>query len=221
MKNSAVKLRRLTVMATIVAMAVVVSLFRIPVVLFLEYEAKDVLLTISGFLFDPITGIFCSIITALLEFLMNPGSNDTQIYGLIMNIVSSCLFVGVASVIYHRKRTLTFAVIALICSAIVMTCGMLLWDYFIIPLYMVGATREMVAPMLLSAFLPFNLLKGALNAVLTMLLYKPLADALRSAKLLPPSEKKTAPKNRLPVTLISLLVLSALILALLAWKGII
>lgn len=221
MKDSAFKLRQLTVMAALVAMAFIVSLFRIPVVLFLELELKDVLLVISGFVFSPIVGIICSVTTAIIEFLLNAGSNDTQFFGLMMNIVSSCLFVGTSSIIYHRHRTLTSAIIALICGAIVMTGGNLLWDYFIIPLYMKGVTREVVAPMLLSAFLPFNLLKGALNAVLTMLLYKPLTSALRSAKLLPSTSKSTNAKNLLPVTIISLLLLIALSLTLLAWKGII
>ena len=221
MKKSTAKLRHITIMAAIISMAFIVSLFRIRVVLFLEFEAKDVLLATAGFLFNPLAGIICSVITAILEFLLNPGSNDTQIYGLIMNIVSSCLFVGISSIIYHRKRTLVSAIIALICGAIGMTGGMLLWDYFIIPLYMKGVTRDVVAPMLLTAFLPFNLLKGALNATLTMLLYKPLTVALRSAKLLPPAEKTTHAKNLLPVTIISVLILSSLTLALLAWKGII
>lgn len=221
MNQSAWKLRKLTIMAAIIAMAYVVSLFRVQVVLFLEFEAKDVLLVIAGFLFGAIPGLICSVITAILEFLLNPASSDTQIYGLMMNIISSCLFVGVSSVIYQRKRTLKWAVIALICGALFMTGGMLLWDYFIIPLYMMGVTRADVAPMLLTAFLPFNLLKGALNATITMLLYKPLTTALRSAKLLPSSQSAKSNNSFLPVTILSILILTSLVGALLAWKGII
>ena len=42
-----------------------------------------------------------------------------------------------------------------------------------------GLTREAVAAMLLPVFLPYNLLKCAMNAALTMLIYKPLVNALR------------------------------------------
>lgn len=221
MKDYSKNLRHLTIMAAIVAMAVILTFIRIPIVLFLEFEAKDMLLSIAGFMFNPISGILCSVVTALLEFLVNPASNDTGIYGLIMNIISSCLFVGISSLIYHRKHSLSSAIVALLCGTIVMTAGMLLWDYFIIPLYMAGATRETVAPMLLTTFLPFNLFKGLLNAVITMMLYKPLITALRSAKLLPPAEKPTKVQSVLPVTIISIFVLTTLILMLLAWKGII
>ena len=47
---------------------------------------------------------------------------------------------------------------------------MLLWNYLITPLYMVGTTRSMVAAMLPTVFLPFNLVKGGLNMALILLI---------------------------------------------------
>lgn len=59
---------------------------------------------------------------------------------------------------------------------------MMVWNYLVAPLYM-GVPREEVAKLLLPAFLPFNLLKGGLNAAITMLLYRPVQSVLgRSAK---------------------------------------
>ena len=43
----------------------------------------------------------------------------------------------------------------------------------ITPFYM-GYPREAVVELLLPAFLPINLIKGGLNAGITMLLYKPI-----------------------------------------------
>ena len=139
----------------------------------------------------------------------------------MLNQFSSCLFVCTASIIYHRKRTLGGALVGLICGALLTTGGMILWNYLITPLYMANTTREQVAGMLIPLFLPFNLLKSALNATLTMLLYKGVSSTLRAAKLLPPAQKPTTGKKYLPVTILSLLVLAALILAMLAWKGVI
>lgn len=50
--------------------------------------------------------------------------------------------------------------------------------------------RETIAGMLLPVFAPFNILKGSLNASLAFLLYNPLINGLRSARLIPPTEKK-------------------------------
>ena len=70
-------------------------------------------------------------------------------------------------------------------------------------------------------FLPFNLLKTALNATLTLLLYKHISSALQSARLLPKTDTAVTVKKRLPVTAVSLMILATLVLLLLVWKGII
>jgi riboflavin transporter FmnP len=58
---------------------------------------------------------------------------------------------------------------------------MLLWNYFIAPIYM-GYPREAVVELLIPVFLPFNLIKGGLNAAVTLLLYKPVLTAWRAAR---------------------------------------
>ena len=219
MKNSTQNLRRLTIMAMFTALAFAsVALIRIPVMLWLNYDPKDVFLTIGAFLLGPIEGVIMTVVVALLELVT---ISSTGIIGFAMNVFSSCLFVCTASLIYHRKRTLLGALIGLVCAALLATGGMLLWNYLITPLYMENTTRQQVAEMLVPLFLPYNLLKTALNGTLTMLLYKSVASALRAAKLLPPDETPTNGKKFFPVTILSLLVLAALILALLVWKGII
>ena len=60
---------------------------------------------------------------------------------------------------------------------------MLLWNYLVAPVYM-GYPREEVVKLLLPAFLPFNLIKSSLNALLTMLLYQPVVHILRRMHLL-------------------------------------
>ncbi|MDE6762268.1 MAG: ECF transporter S component, partial [Oscillospiraceae bacterium] len=55
-----------------------------------------------------------------------------------------------------------------------------------------GTPRDVVADMLLPAFLPFNLLKGALNSGIAMLIYKPLSNIMRKAHLLPESTSSGA-----------------------------
>ena len=138
------KLRRLCMMAAICAMAfAAVSLIRIPVVVFLKYEPKDVLLTIGGFLFGPLAGSIMAVVVALVELTIS----DTGLIGALMNAISSCLFVCIAATIYHRRKTLGRAVIGLVAGALATTAGMLLWNYLITPLYM-GLPREQIAAML-------------------------------------------------------------------------
>ena len=47
--------------------------------------------------------------------------------------------------------------------------------------------------MLPTLFLPFNAVKGGLNMTATLLVYKPVVDSLRRAKLIPESTSHAAP----------------------------
>jgi len=103
---------------------------------------------------------------------------------------------------------------------------MLLWNYLITPLYM-KCTREQVVELLLPAFLPFNVLKGGLNAAFTFLLYKPVVTALRKSGLVEMGSAKAESKEgaksgkNIGMKLVALVVIAACILWVLVLKGII
>ena len=166
------------------ALAYIVMVFiRIPVVLFLKYEPKDVIITIGGFIYGPVAAFLISLIVSFVEMFT---VSDTGWIGAAMNLISTCSFACVAAAVYKKNHTLKGAVIGLVIGLISMVTVMMLWNYFLTPIYM-GYPREAVAAMLPTAFLPFNLLKGGLNAALTMLLYKPVVITLRKAHLVPAS----------------------------------
>ncbi len=212
------QLRRNCTFGLICALAfLAVATIRIPVVAFLKYEPKDVFLAIGGFIYGPLAGIYMSIVVALIEMVT---VSDTGLIGFAMNVLSSCLFVGISAAIYHKRKSMSRAIVALIAGALATAAGMMLWNYLITPLYM-HIPRQDILPMLLPIFLPFNLLKGGLNATLTVVLYKGVVTALRTARLLPPADVQSHKKASHTPWLIGLFVLSSLILVLLAWKGII
>lgn len=217
MQHSNLRLRRLCVMAMLCAMAfAAVFALRIPVVAFLKYEPKDVLLVIGGFLFGPLAGGIMAVAVALIEMIT---VSDTGLIGCLMNIVSSCLFVCTAATVYHKQRNIKGAVIGLIYGSLAATAGMILWNYLVTPLYM-ELPRQAIVEMLLPVFLPFNLFKTAMNSALTMVLYKPVVSALRSSRLLPPAENAGA-KKRHATWIVALFVLVTLVVVLLVWRGII
>ena len=97
---------------------------------------------------------------------------------------------------------------------------MLLWNYIITPFYM-GVPREVVAGMLMTVFLPFNLVKGGINAGLTLLLYKPIVNALRKAHLAEPSKSGSQKGSfSLGFTLFAVAVLVSFLLWLLVLIGV-
>lgn len=174
-------LRKMILIAMLAAIAyLIVSLVRIPVVLFLKYEPKDVVITIGGFILGPMASLVISAVVSLLEMVT---VSDTGPIGCLMNFLSTCSFACTAALIYNKRRTINGAVVGLLAGSVAMIAVMLLWNWLITPLYM-GAPREAVEAMLLPVFLPFNALKAGLNSGLVMVLYKPVTTALRKTGLL-------------------------------------
>ena len=193
------KIKMLSVMAMLTALAIVADFFlRVKVGGFLTYEPKDVVITIAAFIYNPVVGLIISLVVCLVEMVT---ISDTGFIGLLMNFLASAMFVGVSSVIYYRKKTMSRAVAGLIAAVLSMTAVMLLWNYIVTPMYM-GVPRDQVVGMLLPLLLPFNLIKAALNAALVLLLYKGAATALRKSGLVPKRDSYQSDNKRLNTVLV-------------------
>ena len=215
------KTHRLTLMAMFAAMAyIIMTVGRFPIssVEFLKYDPKDVILVMGAFILGPLPGLAITLVVAFLEMIT---VSTTGPIGFLMNFLSSAAFLCPAAVIYKRRHTLRGAAAGLTVGVLCMTGLMLMWNYFVTPYYM-GYPREAVAAMLAPVFLPFNLVKGALNAAITMLVYKPVSRALKKSGLVEfqastPAKKKSV----LGAGLIAALVLISCIFAVLIMRGII
>ncbi len=183
---------------------------------FLSYEPKDAVIVIAGFIFGPFACVIVSVLVSLIEMV---SISTTGVYGFLMNVVSTCAFAVPAAWLYQKNRTQKGALLGLGLGVLLMALCMVIWNYIITPYYM-GVPRETVAGMLATVFLPFNLIKGGLNAALTLLLYKPVVTALRRAGLV--AEAKSG-KGRfsLGFTLFALAVLLTFVLLLLVMLGVI
>lgn len=184
---------------------------------FLSYEPKDVAVVIAGFIYGPITSVLISVIVSFVEMI---SISATGPYGMIMNIVSTCAFAVPAALLYKKNHSQKGAVMGLALGVVVLAACMVLWNYIITPLYM-GLPRSEVAEMLATVFLPFNLIKGGINAALTLLLYKPVVGALRKAKLAEPTKSGGKGAFKPGFLLFSLAVLATFVLLFLVMTGVI
>lgn len=213
-----IKTKRLTMIALMSALAyVAVAFVRIPVVLFLKYEPKDIIITLGGFMFGPIASFIISLVVSMVEMIT---ISDSGIIGCVMNVLASCSFACTAAFVYKKKRTRKGAIVGLLLGTLFMTMVMLLWNYFLSPFYM-GYSREAVTKLLIPAFLPFNLLKGGINMALTFIVYKPLVSALRHAGMLEERDSGEAPENRAGMILVGGLILATCVLCIMMLQGLI
>ena len=217
MENRNQFLRKMIIMAMLSAIAyLLVAVVRIPVILFLKYEPKDVAITVGGFLYGPLASLIISFVVSLIEMFT---VSETGWIGCLMNLISTCSFACTAALIYKKKHNIWGAVLGLLAGTVAMTGVMLLWNWLVTPLYL-GGTREEVASMLLPVFLPFNALKAGLNSAIVLCIYKPLTVGLRKAHLLPSTtgEKK---KNAVGLYIFAAALLVTCVLILLVMQGVI
>lgn len=191
-----------------------------PSVMFLDFDFKDVVVCIGGFTFGPFAAAIISILVAFIEMLT---ISHTGPIGFIMNVLATCAFSCTACFIYKKVHSKKGAVLGLACGVACLVAVMLLWNYLITPLYQ-GVEREIITGMLVPVFLPFNLIKAAMNGALTMVLYKPVVTALRRARLAPESQGQaanTAKKgiSKASVSIIGIIVLATTILLALVLAG--
>ena len=212
--------KQLTLMAMFAAIAYVAMLITRPlprVSGFLSYDLKDVVIAIAGFQLGAIPAMLITLVVSLIEMVTVGTSGPI---GFVMNVLSTAAFVLPPALMYRRDHSLKGAALGLGLGVILMTVVMLAWNYIVTPMYM-GVPRDVVAGMLLPTFLPFNLVKGGLNAGITMLLYKPLSSALKRAGLAPADASNAQPHRfNLTATLISiLLVVTCVVVFILMVKG--
>ena len=211
------KTKKLATIAALCAIAyVLAAVGRIPIILFLKYDPKDIVIAIGGLIFDPLTSFLIALIVSLVEMVT---ISEIGIFGCLMNIISSCSFACTAAFIYRKKRKLSVAIVGLFCGWGCMAFAMLLWNYLVTPFYM-GYPRETVAELLIPVFLPFNLIKGGLNTAITMILYKPVITALRRSHLIDTAQTMEKSKSNIGVILTALFIIVTCILFILSLKGI-
>lgn len=221
MQNVNERTQKMIALGLLSAMAYVVMLLGhvVPAVEgFLQYEPKDVVIVIAGFIYGPLPAAAVTIVVSLIEMVTISRSGPI---GLLMNVLSSLAFCLPAAIVYKKQRSLKGAIAGLVLGVFCMTGVMLAWNWLITPLYM-KVPREVVMGMLIPLFLPFNLVKGALNAALTVILYKPLVKVLRKGNFAPKSSGEEAGGGIKPLAVIlSVVVAACCILLVLVWQGVI
>ncbi len=177
-------LRRIVLIALFGAIScVVMLLIRFPV-MWLTLDIKDAVIVLAGLYFGPLAAVALSVIVPLIELIVS----DTGFWGLIMNAISTAAFAIPASLIYKYKKDFYGAILALISGVAAMVSVMMLANLLITPIY-TGMRIDEIQAWIPQLLLPFNAIKGVLNAALVMMLYKPLSGVLQRVGLMKRSDK--------------------------------
>lgn len=174
--------KKMVAIALFAAMAVVLMWFPqfplIPAAPYLQYDFSDVPILIGSFALGPVAGILMTTIKNLIYFVTK---GQSGLIGSFMNWTTTLMFIVPASLIYHKiKKSKWSALLGMIIGTVIFTVGAVYLNIYVaLPIW--GIPTDNIIPLIKTAVIPFNLLRGAISTLMTMLLYRRVTDLIRGA----------------------------------------
>ena len=179
------------------AIAVVLMLFEIPLPFapsFYEIDFSEVPVLIGCFSMGPLAGAMIELVKIILNFVIN--GTMTAGVGEVANFIIGCSLCVPAGIIYKKNKTKKGAMVGLIAGTLFMTVlGCFVNAYILLPTYAaafqipIDGLIEMGAAVngninslftfVMFAIVPFNLLKGVLDSIIVMAVYKKISPILK------------------------------------------
>ncbi|MCR5230579.1 MAG: ECF transporter S component [Solobacterium sp.] len=160
---------------------------------FYKIDFSEVSVLIGGFALGPLAAFCIEGLKIILKLLFKP--TTTAFVGEFANFLIGIAFAVPAAVIYAKNKTKKTAAAGMVCGTLIMTVVGVLLNYFVLlPMYsrlygipmdalvgmgtaLIPAIRDRLTFVLL-AVTPFNIIKGVIVSILTMLLYKHISPLL-------------------------------------------
>ena len=171
--------KQLVTMALMCALSAIFMFVQIPLIPaapFLCYDPSLVPAMVCGFAFGPGSGVAVGVMAIVIHALM---TGDWV--GALMNVVATIGFILPAAIAYGRTRSFKAAIAGLVGSVVAATVLSIAANLTIGVAFWYGSV-DAVAPLVLPALLPFNLVKTILNSVLTVVVYKAVSNMITPAK---------------------------------------
>ena len=195
MKQS--KTKYLTEIGVLSAIAAVLMLFDFPLWFapsFYKIDISELAPLIGAFALGPIAGVIIEALKVIVHFLLK--GTSTFFVGDISNFVVGCSFIIPSALIYKYNKTKSGAIVGMVVGTLTLgIIGSAINAFFLIPAYSkilnlpiekivamgnaVNSSIDSLSTLILYAVVPFNLLKGTIVSVITLLIYKKISVILK------------------------------------------
>ena len=197
-ERPAAEARQIAFVGMLGALSFVLYLLRFPMPFlapsFMEMDFSELPALFAGFFLGPLPGLAVVLVKVILKAVIQ--GSQTAYVGDFSNLVMSSIFILSAAVFYKKNRTKKGAVIAMVIATLAVSVAAVFLNLFVMfPLYsrLYGMPMEAIVgmgttvnpliknefTMMVFAVFPFNFVKHALTSLITFLLYKRVANALR------------------------------------------
>ena len=190
-----------TVAAMLSAVAFILMFIEFPIPMlipaFIKMDFSDLPALLGAFALGPVYGVIISFMKNLLHIVIK--GTSTACVGELSNFILGAIFSAVAGYIYKHHKSRKTAIIGAVAGAVAMGVLSVPSNYFVVypayvqfyhmPLEAILGMYQAILPSadslikcLILFNLPFTLVKGLLDAVLCMLIYKPLSPILHGRR---------------------------------------
>ncbi len=191
----------LTVAAMLSAVAFILMFIEFPIPMlipaFIKMDFSDLPALLGAFALGPVYGVIISFMKNLLHIVIK--GTSTACVGELSNFILGAIFSAVAGYLYKHHKSRKTAIIGAVAGAVAMGVLSVPSNYFVVypayvqfyhmPLEAILGMYQAILPSANSLIkcliifnLPFTLVKGLLDAVLCMLIYKPLSPILHGRR---------------------------------------
>lgn len=192
-----INVKSITVMAIMGAIGFILMAleFPLPFIIpgFIKFDFSELPAIITAFALGPVQGIVVCFIKNLLHLFITTSAG----VGELSNFILGAVFVGTAGIIYRYKKTRMGAFIGSVAGALLMAVISVITNYFVVyPAFVTiyGMPMDTIIGMykallpasdsllkcLLIFNLPFNFVKGMIDAIICFVVYKKLSPILKS-----------------------------------------
>ena len=196
-ESSIFNVRSMTIIGMLSAVSFILMLFELPLwftPVFYKIDISELPVLIGSFALGPIAGVMIELIKNLANLAIQ--GTETAAIGEASNFVIGCALVVPSAIIYNWRKTKKSAILGLCIGTITLVViGSLLNAFILLPTYasVYGMPLDSLVQMgtavnpkitslstfVLFAVAPFNLIKGVLVSVLTILLYKRISPIIK------------------------------------------
>lgn len=161
---------------------------------FYKMDFSELPAMIAGFAYGPVAGVLVEFIKIVIKVLIK--GTSTAFVGELANFVIGCGLILPAAIIYRMHKTRKVAIVSCVVGTIVITVvGTLFNAFYLLPAFCklygmpmeaiigmgakVNSSINSVTTLVLFAVAPLNLIKGAVNSLITLLVYKRLRALIK------------------------------------------
>ncbi len=192
--------RKIAMIGMFSAIALILFLFEFPLPFapsFYELDFSEIPVLVGTFAFGPAAGVMIEFLKILLKLFIK--GTSTAFVGDLANFVVGCSLILPASVIYAFHKSKKNALVGCIAGTLILTVFGTAFnaiyllpafaELYHMPLESILAMGKEVNPLMTEGSIvsfvavcvaPMNLIKGAADSIVTMLIYKPLSPIIKT-----------------------------------------